>query len=654
MARLLHCEVMCAFVSVLMSTLVTDASKVLCLLLYPCKDPVWTCRPARVVVIPLTCSLFACLCVTECDVTISYVRVCGTCTQDLHFQQIEEQARPEAIGIVCSYASWLNTWPPPQGSLPDVGIFCLTELGRCEVKACLEASYMKHIVHGESPCNHDDRCGEQYLFDHARHVVYTSDKIVVQLRDERQQLGPDGGSGGRGGSSLGVPSPTTSIAACPAGAGGSSGSGGCHPGGGGASGIERPACGVEAGGGTCCPAGSHVATALSRPGVRSVSLTGIVPLSRGRCVGMAVTRAADIAVVSYAYPARLIVHHVSGSGDPGHDPYRLSELRRIVVGSQPTQTVTQLSFDFSVGGGLRFTVVQGGATPTLLVADGGHDRVVEVNVTTGALVSLLYSPGSIEGSPRCIAASATHIAVSAWKDDKGPHVVHVFDATSRRRLCTLGGAVGVSKGLMHSPLGLCLTRDGLHVAVAERTNSRISVFSLVDGEAVDVIDTPLKPFDIEDCLGGFVIAGGVQHAMWVSHRGPGLVDRVSLGGGRMKGATGFQFGVFCLSKVGDSDDKLFVLDSAAPAVEVRACELASQLVRLGSCMDGTHRNDFLCSVLCAPRSFNCRGRLVLKMQCLPTWHVQRSCTWHRRPVHRAVLPAHLALLLAHRHLAHFS
>jgi hypothetical protein len=105
--------------------------------------------------------------------------------------------------------------------------------------------------------------------------------------------------------------------------------------------------------------------------------------------------------------------------------------------------------------------------PSLLVAEAGNDRVQEVDVVRGCHMSFLDMPplaGGGASGPRAVAASASHIAVSAWAAfGHGPHVVHLFHARTRVYLRTLGNACGCGPGQLLRPVGLRLTTPRLGV-----------------------------------------------------------------------------------------------------------------------------------------------------------------------------------------------
>jgi hypothetical protein len=130
-------------------------------------------------------------------------------------------------------------------------------------------------------------------------------------------------------------------------------------------------------------------------------------------------------------------------------------------------------------GGLAFTVC---ARPTLLVADGGNDRVQEVDVLSlRYLRDLCTVP-----APRCVAASPALLAVSSWaRAGRGDHVVLLFHAVTRVQLRTVAGTCGGAHGLLNCPYGLALSSS--EVFVADSVNHRVCVFAGDTGRFVRLL-----------------------------------------------------------------------------------------------------------------------------------------------------------------------
>ncbi len=153
------------------------------------------------------------------------------------------------------------------------------------------------------------------------------------------------------------------------------------------------------------------------------------------------------------------------------------------------------------------------AKPLLMVSDACADVVHLVDVVSGTHAGHLAPPGTIKG-PRGVAASAQHVAVSAWRSETGgQHVVHLFmrDGPSWKLIHTLGGDPGNADGKLRCPMGLRLSAGGC-VLVTDRANHRVSRFRVGDGtySFVDHIVTGVEGlWDVEECEGGgWVVAAG--------------------------------------------------------------------------------------------------------------------------------------------------
>lgn len=169
-----------------------------------------------------------------------------------------------------------------------------------------------------------------------------------------------------------------------------------------------------------------------------------------------------------------------------------------------------LTLDLSGGdGGMCFTVAN---PPTLLLPEPALNRVQEINVQLLSCVGALGDPGQMEG-PRCTAACASFLAVSAWRTRTGhtPHLVHLFSAGPHRtHVRTLAG-----DGQLSMPLGLRLTQDGAHVAVVDPGNGRVCLLSTADGALVGTPVTDRAGLtDVQQCRGGWMVtrllAGSVE------------------------------------------------------------------------------------------------------------------------------------------------
>lgn len=150
-------------------------------------------------------------------------------------------------------------------------------------------------------------------------------------------------------------------------------------------------------------------------------------------------------------------------------------------------------------GFMCFTV--GGVAPTLLVTEAGNDRVQEVDVLARTHVGF---PVTV-ARPRGVAASASLIAVSAWKWGH-ESAVHVIDAASRAPLFTIGLEGGDVE--MWRPYGLRLSADGAFIVVAiDDSDMCVSAFRTTDGAFSHIITTTMWAYDVEECQGGWLVVG---------------------------------------------------------------------------------------------------------------------------------------------------
>jgi hypothetical protein len=178
--------------------------------------------------------------------------------------------------------------------------------------------------------------------------------------------------------------------------------------------------------------------------------------------------------------------------------------------------------------------------PTLLVADAGNDRVMELDMSTVARVN--GAPQVLgflcEGSgcrPRAVATCATMIAVVGWADAAaGDHFVILFDAKSRKgmRRLGLGHDQGRADGRLLGPLGVCFTNDGAFVVVADSHNDRVVLFrstgefvkSLVGrkGEFTDGVLFPADVAEVEDGL--IIVDASNDRLVHVRSTAPGIFE----------------------------------------------------------------------------------------------------------------------------------
>jgi hypothetical protein len=236
-------------------------------------------------------------------------------------------------------------------------------------------------------------------------------------------------------------------------------------------------------------------------------------------VGLAASVALGLVVTSSTLDNTLSVYEaLPGAGFP-----LVASFGR--KGSGPLQF--DLQADGQASGWMCFTQPDvPGAKPTLLVAEAGNDRVQEVDVVGRAHVGFLADRGSVQG-PRAVDASPSFIAVSAWRArDSGPHVVHLFDATSRAQLRVLGGEAGDGPGRLHRPVGLCINADQGMVAVVDHMNDRVCLFTTATGVyRRDIATLPdhgvVGPWDVAQCLGGWLVTGGSDTVVRVPTDGGG-------------------------------------------------------------------------------------------------------------------------------------
>ncbi len=120
------------------------------------------------------------------------------------------------------------------------------------------------------------------------------------------------------------------------------------------------------------------------------------------------------------------------------------------------------------------------------------------------------------------------MAVSAWKKAcSGDHVVRLFEGsgamwTALRVVAGGFGGPGSADGQLEVPRGLQFTGDGTGLVVADWRNDRVSLFRLEDGSFVQHMVTLSRPWDVEECEGGWLVACG---------GGSDTIEFVPVGGG---------------------------------------------------------------------------------------------------------------------------
>jgi hypothetical protein len=310
-----------------------------------------------------------------------------------------------------------------------------------------------------------------------------------------------------------------------------------------------------------CPL-KHAPQACSPPSL--VHLDALVPLPAlatacGPGYGVAVCTAFGLLVTSnredntlivFALPSSLDSISGTGTGLP------------LVCTLGGAGSPAPMQFEFNDGsyrysGWMAFTGPP--TSPLLLVTDVGHDAVHVIDVVGRVHVGYVAAPGAIAG-PRGVAARGSLVAVSAWKcGGVGDHVVRLFEGSGATWTAThvVGGGVGApgsADGQLHRPFGLRFSADGTGLAVADASNSRVSVFRVEDGSFVRHVATGLDaPWDVEECEGGWLVACP-------------LVNTIAfVGGGSVGGGGDSGVGRPRLGKWGSGDGE-FVLPSALALV----------------------------------------------------------------------------------------
>jgi hypothetical protein len=177
----------------------------------------------------------------------------------------------------------------------------------------------------------------------------------------------------------------------------------------------------------------------------------------------------------------------------------------------------EFSFGGALGGGLCFTPpMTYSPVPSLLVADTGNNRVVEVegfNPIAGQLGTLkgktILTMSKEEAPPRSVAASAVHIAVCVWSDRRPGQVpgftgVVLYNSLTRARLRRVATA--------SFPVGIRLSSQGPRVCVSDMHDGRVlSTCHLPDGYRDGEPDRLLRrsdvnqAFDVEEVEGGWLV-----------------------------------------------------------------------------------------------------------------------------------------------------
>jgi hypothetical protein len=164
---------------------------------------------------------------------------------------------------------------------------------------------------------------------------------------------------------------------------------------------------------------------------------------------------------------------------------------------------------------------------TVLVADCGGNRVVEVDIVAGVLVDTWFQSPEIT-LPNCVAACSHTVGVSQTNVTPGSpwfSCISLFDVatrTSRGRVVNTAGPGVDAHTLvfpMQHPLGLRITRDGAHFVVADNERHCIRLFRFADGAISFVQDLGTaedgirSPTDVEEVSDGFLVANHVANSL---------------------------------------------------------------------------------------------------------------------------------------------
>ena len=202
---------------------------------------------------------------------------------------------------------------------------------------------------------------------------------------------------------------------------------------------------------------------------------------------------------------------VSGYADRKLYVYRLAD--GALVRSIGGQGTGEGCFDWAVGG-LCMT-----PAGTVIVAEATNSRLQEVNIDSddpGRVhvrflgVGVLVAPNDVSCNWSVVAASETNsnrVTVLSWPDGG-----------------TVGrfGGYGSGAGQLRRPRGVCLLADSTCVAVADRDNNRVCVFT-VSGDYVGAVAVGSVPRDVVEC--------DVGAAFIVAYSGDNTLCKVSRVGG---------------------------------------------------------------------------------------------------------------------------
>ncbi len=175
---------------------------------------------------------------------------------------------------------------------------------------------------------------------------------------------------------------------------------------------------------------------------------------------------------------------------------------------------------------------------TVLVADAGNGRVVEVDVLNSTLVRV-WATG-VNGV-RGVAANRNTIAVS--QENATSALLLLYSVQSGELLVTIGGAplaagnsccTGVQLG---QPSGLTFSQDGTYIEVAEAASNRVTRWRVVDGVYLATVgSTYARPLDVQECYSTTSGSIGVIVASYNGSRLDVLVDGVQSSTGALGGS----------------------------------------------------------------------------------------------------------------------
>jgi sugar lactone lactonase YvrE len=138
---------------------------------------------------------------------------------------------------------------------------------------------------------------------------------------------------------------------------------------------------------------------------------------------------------------------------------------------------------------------------TLLIADCGNDRVVEVTARGEFMRAI-----AVDSHPWGIEERDGAIAVSLYR----AHAVVLlqYESGAVKPEVTIGsGTGGNADGQLFYPMGVTFTADGRYVLVADWANNRVSKFSAASGAfATHVISNGIScPTDVLQCEDGSIV-----------------------------------------------------------------------------------------------------------------------------------------------------